>query len=222
MRIDAIRRRAANLYRLHVRREPYLRAVTKWFADEGDQTLRLDYPLNDSSVVFDVGGYQGDFCDAIFRKFRCRVFVFEPVPEFHQRCAQRFHGNPSITCLNYGLAARSGRFPICLSEDGSSFERKISGAPSQSANVRSVAEVVAELGVRTIDLLKINIEGGEFELIPALVETGLVERIRHIQVQFHNFIAGSVAAREGIRESLGRTHRETWCYPFVWESWERI
>jgi FkbM family methyltransferase len=220
--VRGLQGRAANFYKLYVRRDPFFRAVTKWFADNGDGTLRLDYPLDDSSVVFDVGGYHGDFADAIYRKFRCRVFVFEPVPEFHQHCVQRFHGNPSIACLNYGLAANSGWLPIQLSEDGSSFKRETTGAPAQSAQVRSIVEVVAELGLKGIDLIKINIEGGEFDLLPALIESGLVRQTGFIQVQFHDFIAGATAARESIRKSLGRTHREMWCYPFVWESWERI
>ena len=33
--------------------------VDRWFADRGDQTLRLDYDLNENSVVLDLGGYHG-------------------------------------------------------------------------------------------------------------------------------------------------------------------
>jgi FkbM family methyltransferase len=215
-------KRAARFYGLHVRRDPFLRALAQWFADDGDRTLRLDYPLDDASVVFDVGGYRGDFCAAIHARFRCRVFVFEPVAEFYAHCAQRFRANPSITCLDYGLAARSQSLPIYLDADASSTERRGGGARAQRVQVRAIADAMSELGVDEIDLLKINIEGGEFELIPALVETGLVERVRHLQVQFHDLDPGSAAARERIRASLCRTHREMWCYPFVWESWQRI
>jgi FkbM family methyltransferase len=220
--IRSLQGRAANFWRLHIRRDPFFRAVAQWFADNGDGTLRLDYPLNASSVVFDVGGYHGDFADAMFRKFGCRVFVFEPVPEFNAHCVKRFAGNPAITCLNYGLAARSGWLPIQVSEDASSFKRELDAAPAQRAEVRSLATVVAALGVDTIDLMKVNIEGGEFDLLPALVETGLVKRTRYIQVQFHTFIDGAEAARDAVRSSLALTHREQWCYPFVWESWARI
>ena len=33
--------------------------VERWFADDGDNTLRLNYPLDENSVVFDVGAYKG-------------------------------------------------------------------------------------------------------------------------------------------------------------------
>ena len=36
--------------------------VDRWFADRGDQTLRLDYDLNENSVVLDLGGYHGVLC----------------------------------------------------------------------------------------------------------------------------------------------------------------
>ena len=43
--------------------------VARWFKDKGDQTLRLDFPLLDSnSIVFDVGGYAGDFANKIHQK----------------------------------------------------------------------------------------------------------------------------------------------------------
>ena len=219
--LRGVRSRLEHFWRLYVLRDQFYRTVTKWFADDGDATLRLDYPLDASSVVFDVGGYRGDFADAIFKRFGCRVFIFEPVSDFYQRCLERFRGNDAIKCLNYGLARTTGFFQIHLAEDGSSFELDSGSGLAETAQSRSITEVVDELGVGVIDLIKINIEGGEFDLLPAMIDSGLVKRTRHIQVQFHNFIDGAQAARDSIRRSLALTHREKWCYPFVWESWER-
>ena len=219
--VRSLRRRLNHFWRLYIRKDPFLVAVTKWFADNGDATLRLDYPLSSDSVVFDVGGYQGDFAEAVYSRFGCRIFLFEPVPEFYAHCVRRFSGNPAVTCLNYGLAARSGSFPIQLSDDASSFKRSVTNGPVCNAEVRGVADAVTALGVKKIDLMKINIEGGEFELLPALVDSGVIEQTRFVQVQFHDFIDGAGPARDAIRRSLARTHHEQWCYPFVWESWER-
>ena len=220
--LRGVRSRLDHFWRLYVLRDQFYRTVTKWFADDGDATLRLDYPLDASSVVFDVGGYRGDFADAIFKRFGCRVFIFEPVPEYHAHCLKRFSGNPAITCLNYGLAASTGSFLMKISEDASSFTRDIEAGRTLRASVRGAIEAVDALGVETIDLIKINIEGGEFELLPAMIDSGLVRRTKYIQIQFHNFVAGAVKARNDIRSKLGATHREMWCYPFVWESWERM
>lgn len=210
---------ASYFYRLYIKRDPFLWAAKKWFADRGDQALRLGYDLKKSSIVFDVGGYLGDYAEAIHQKFGCHVYLFEPVPHFYEECVKRFRGNPSIVCLNYGLSSKSGWFEMNLNDNESSFKKTEAGGVTQQAEVRSITEVVAELGIEKIDLIKINIEGGEFDLLPAIVDSGLIQRVRYIQIQFHNFVEGAVEKRSHIRESLGKTHHEMWNYVFVWESW---
>ena len=37
-----------------------------WVRDRGDQTLRLDYDLAAASIVFDLGGYEGQWASDIF------------------------------------------------------------------------------------------------------------------------------------------------------------
>jgi hypothetical protein len=54
-----------------------------------------------------------------------------------------------------------------------------------------------------------------------MIEAGLALRFRFIQVQFHDFVPDAKALRTALRERLRQTHMESWCYPFVWESWER-
>ena len=209
-------------FQLYIVRDPFLLNVKRWFADKGDQTLRLNYQLDKSSVVFDVGGFLGDYADAIYQKFGCRIYLFEPVPLFYKECVKRFSGNPSIVCLNYGLSSKSGWFAINLKNNESSFNKIETGVLTQQAEVRSITDTVAELGIEIIDLIKINIEGGEFDLLPQIIDSGLIKRTKYVQVQFHNFDAGAADARLRIRNSLERTHREIWNYEFVWESWERL
>jgi FkbM family methyltransferase len=215
--ISKIIRKVIKLFRREVLRDPFLQAVKRWFRDDGDNTLRLDYPLNSDSVVWDLGGYHGDFAAQINLRFSSRVFIFEPMPRFHEQCVVRFAGNEKIQCLKFGLSDKAGWFEISDSADASSFV-KGNGA-GHNAELRPVTEMFDELGVNCVDLLKINIEGGEFEVLPALIDAGLIDRVRYIQVQFHNFVPGASAKRDVIRTALATTHVEMWNYPFVWESW---
>ena len=208
---------ATRLFRREVLRDQFLLEVKRWFRDDGDNTLRLDYPLSPDSVVWDLGGYHGDFAAQINQRYRCRVFVFEPVPAFHSQCVARFAGNDKIQCLKTGLSDKAGQFDISDSADASSFVR--GNGAGQKAELRPVIEMFDELGVKCVDLLKINIEGGEYEVLPALIHAGLIDRVRYIQVQFHNFIPEAKEKRDAIRTSLANTHVEMWNYPFVWESW---
>ena len=73
-----------------------------------------------------------------------------------------------------------------------------------------------------IDLIKINIEGGEFELLERMFEQGLVAKCKNIQIQFHDFFPEAKSLRQDIRERLKETHHLTYDYYFVWENWERI
>lgn len=207
-------------YRLYIVKDEFHVNMKRWFRDRGDQLLRLDYELGDTSVVFDVGGYIGDFAEQINRKFGCRVFVFEPVPQFYYLCLDRFQNNPDIVCLNYGLASADSLLPIHLEKDQSSFITASKGGDIIEAEVRSIERALVDLNVERIDLIKINIEGGEYDLLPAILNSSLISRIRYLQIQFHNFVADAENRRQQIRGALARTHREMWNYDFVWESWE--
>ena len=67
--------------------------------------------------------------------------------------------------------------------------------------------------------MKINIEGGEYELLEHLIEEKLMADIANIQVQFHDFIPGAQARMEAIQQELKKTHSLTYQYLFVWENW---
>lgn len=207
-------------YRQHILRDPFLLEATRWVRDKGDDTLRLNYPLNPQSIVFDVGGYHGDFAAAIHQKYNCSVYIFEPVPLFHEHCVARFRGNSKIICLNYGLSSVNRWLDITLAENASSFSLHNVNAPAQRVRVRSIVECIPELRIDRIDLLKINIEGGEFEVIPALLDSNDIKIVRYLQVQFHNFIDTADKQRNKIRTRLEKTHIQMWNYEFIWESWK--
>jgi FkbM family methyltransferase len=218
MLLKRVLRRAIHDFRLYILRDSFLRELRRWTRENADSTLRLNYPLNSNCTVWDVGGYKGDFAQAVYERFGCEVMVFEPMPSFFTILNKRFAGNAKIKLFPYGLADTSGVFEMYDLEDGSSFYRRTSQKKVE-AKLRQVAQVIDETNGE-IALIKINIEGGEYNLLPALIKHG-IERFRFVQVQFHDFIPGAATMRDSIRATLSLTHREMWCYDFVWESWER-
>ena len=214
-----IMRRMDLLYRQYILRDPFLINVARWVKDEGDRTHRLNYPLTNESVVLDLGGYHGDFAAAIFEKYGCHIYIFEPVQRFHQSCATRFQANARIICLNYGLSSDDKFLNIGLAENASSFELPLTQGVVEMVKVRSVVSCIRELGIERIDLMKINIEGGEFEVLPAMIASGDIKKVQFLQVQFHNFVENAMSRRSTIRSHLEKSHAEMWNYEFVWESW---
>lgn len=217
--IKRITNKITYLHKKFIKRDLFVLEIDRWFKDKGDETLRLDYPLTTESLVFDLGGYQGDFAADIHGKYGCKVYIFEPVPEFYDKCVKRFSGNPKIRCFNYGLASVDSWMDIGLAENASSFESPHAKGKTERVEIRSIASCINSLDIKKIDLMKINIEGGEFDVLPALIESKLIENIDNLQVQFHNFIDNAAEKRTALRLSLNHTHVETWNYEFVWENW---
>ncbi len=215
--------RASQLFKLYILRDKFTIEVTRWFKDKGDETRRLDYPeLNESSVVFDLGGYLGDFASAINEKYNCKVYLFEPHPKFYKICRDRFSENKKVIPLNYGLSNAEGVFTLSDSVDGSSFlNPNQENKPRVCCQVREIVSVLNELNIPSIDLMKINIEGGEYPLLLHMASMNKIDLIRQYQIQFHNFINDAEALRKKIIVELSKTHRRTWCYTFVWENWRK-
>ena len=193
-------------------------AVENWFNDLGDSTLRLDYSLTPDSIVLDLGGYQGDFAFEIHRKYSCFVYVFEPVKKFYEHCVERFEGNSKISVLPYGISDRSSFAFISVEDNKSSVVYKYSDKLERIRLV-DIKQVFDELDIEIVDLLKINVEGSEFLIIPSLIDSNLMKRVNNLQVQFHTFYPNAKKLRRSIRKKLSQTHTEVWNYYFVWESW---
>jgi FkbM family methyltransferase len=147
------------------------------------------------------------------------VYVFEPIREFWELIVQKFQANPKVKICNYGLSDCDSHSQMTLSEDGSTLYKP--GETQITVQLRDIWTVVRELGISRIDLIKINIEGGEYVLLRRMVETGLASICQDIQIQFHKFYPNSKGLRSEIRRALEETHFLTYDYPFVWENWRR-
>jgi len=191
--------------------------VSKWRAARGDATLRLEYDLSDRSTVFDLGGYEGQWASDIHAMYGCRVYVFEPVPAFAARIARRFRANPRIRVFDFGLSARSENVRLGLAQDGTSSFK--AGAESVEGRLVGISGFLLSEGVASIDLMKINIEGGEYALLEHMLDEGLTARIANIQVQFHDFVPDAEARMASIQRELAKSHDLTYQFPFVWENW---
>lgn len=192
--------------------------VVPWFRDNGDKTLRLNYDLNDKSVVFDLGGYEGQWASDIFSKYCCIVHVFEPVDEFYEKINLRFESNSKIFVHKFGLSGKNENVSICLDNDASSMFK----GEGKLTDIRIVKalDFINENNIRSIDLMKINIEGGEYDLLDHLLSSGFIENIKNLQIQFHDFVPNAQERVEGIQEKLSETHFLVYQYPFVWENWQ--
>ncbi len=191
----------------------------RWFRDNAETTLRLNYDLNESSTVFDLGGYEGQWTGDIYAKYHCTVHVFEPVASFYEKIRERFKNNQNISLYKYGLSGSNRIDKISINKNSSSIYRTV-GKNFEDVEIRDVVEFFSQHAITKVDLMKINIEGGEYELLERIIESGLVRKINNLQIQFHDFFPGARKRMKNIQSSLLKTHHLTYQYPFVWENWE--
>lgn len=217
--MNKIKNRIRNYYRWVFLGDRFLPEIKRWFKEQSSEEIRLDYDLDDKSIIFDVGGYEGSWASEIFKKFKSNIFIFEPVPAFADDIKKKFIDNNKIKVLSYGLSDKNDRLLISLGGDNSSFYLKARSNMVDAEVQEFSRELLLSLGVHKIDLMKINIEGGEYDLLEHMIDNGSINLVKNLQVQFHNFVPNAIDRREKIRRRLSLTHHETWCYEFVWESW---
>jgi FkbM family methyltransferase len=210
--------------------QDYRPAVRRFFkASARDRDLLIDVDLPDGAVVLDVGAFVGDWSQRVLARAdrtdrtQLEIHAFEPVPNAIQHLRRNLGDEPRVHVHEYGLGGRDRDEILVVSGPGSSiFEPANAEDVLGHARVpiRDVDRALTVLGVDDIDLAKINIEGGEFELLDRLHETGWMQRTGAVIVQFHEFAPDAYRSRRRIRRQLAETHRCTWNYPWVYERWD--
>jgi len=193
------------------------REFARWCEDKGDRSLRLEYDLDVNSIVVDIGGFEGQWASDIFGRYCCQTLVFEPVPTFAEALRVRFARNPSVRVFGLGLGTQDHWEEIYVNGMRSSLVR-----PSRTrvrVEIRRADRFLAAQNISSVDLMKVNIEGAEYDLLEHLLDVDWLPKIRDLQVQFHDFVPMARQRRAAIRQMLARTHYLTYDYPFVWENW---
>jgi FkbM family methyltransferase len=187
-----------------------------WFNIDGDNTLRVNYNLTPNSVVYDVGGYVGDWAADIYQRYGCNIEIFEPVNDFASKIKRKFVSKPKVHTHTFGLAGKTHKASI--TREGASSSTHKSSKRKETVELVRAGDFI-KTRHKKIDLIKINIEGGEYELLEDLIKSGAIKRITNLQVQFHNFVPNAQERRHRLHKKLSETHYLTYSYPWIWENW---
>lgn len=161
--------------------------------------LRYEYDLKPTDLVLDIGSYRMEWANEILKRYGCRVICFDALDN---NAAWIFEGELEMGGQYYYT---------------SMYDKGELGA------VRKVKCVdIAKYLKDDVELMKVNIEGGEYTLLDYIIRKGLIWNIKHLQVQFH-YVDGldCEALYADIAKRLSVTHSIQWRYPFCWESWKR-
>ena len=183
--------------------------VCHYGSDYGGWTLCPTY-LDAASVIYSFGvGEDASFeCD-LMEEFDCQVHAFDPTPKSIRWVhAQRFPGGFRFHEL--GLAAYDGEALFQAPADPSHVSYAMVGGGSEKRPdsavafpVQRLSTILRNLGHQGLDLLKMDIEGAEYDVLEDFVGAGIPAR--QILVEFHHrFDRKNVPrTRQAIRQLQG-------------------
>lgn len=116
-----------------------------------------------TDISFDLG---------LIERYGATVVSFEPAPGSLEYVREEAAGVDGFTFMPVGIGRRDGSVPMYLAEDSDS--TALSATNLQATEtwverpVRSLPSVMDELGHERVDLLKLSLEGWEYEVVPYL------------------------------------------------------
>ena len=194
------------------------KTVARFKEDNSKHNLMLDYDLDENSIVFDVGGYKGQGASDLFSMYLPTIYIFEPRAEYTKEIEKRFKKNNKIKVFNFGLSSKKSEDYIYFNDDGSTLFLK--NKQKEKVRLESISDFIKNNNIKRIDLLKLNIEGGEYEVLDNLINSGLLNIITNLQIQFHNFFPDAKKKMLDIHKELRKTHHLIYQYEFVMENWQ--
>lgn len=164
--------------------------------------------LNEKSVVYSFGiGEDLSFDLALIEKYKVRVHAFDPTPRSLNWI--RSQNLPKhLEVHEYGLAAKDGSLNLFAPADPAHVSYSVSRHAAQqteifSVPVKKLETILHSLGHREIDLLKMDIEGSEYEVIDDILKSGI--SVKQILVEFHHRFEGvGMGATEKAVRALNR------------------
>lgn len=145
--------------------------------------------ISTNSVVYSFGvGEDASFDIALIERYNINIYAFDPTPKSIQWVKQQGFSNHFVM-HNYGIAAFDGNALFNPPENPNHISHTILDRPTTKANaislpVKKLSTIMKELGHNYIDILKMDIEGAEYEVIDDLSKTDI--RPRQILVEFHH------------------------------------
>ena len=150
--------------------------------------------LHNDSIVYSLGvGDEVDFDLAIIEQFGVEVFAFDPTPNSidlldNSMLPERFNFQP------WAVTANDGMFTMIPEEET---KDDVIEVPAYS-----LSTIIDKLGHDRIDLLKMDIEGAEYEVLNGLLESPVLPR--QLLVEFHHrFVENGLERTYDIIARLG-------------------
>jgi FkbM family methyltransferase len=146
--------------------------------------------LSNTSQVVDVGlGEDISFSESLMRRYACHVHGFDPTPKSIKYVRKRLV--PNFSLYEVGVAAKAGEATFYLPNvadhvSGSLFDSPHVGNQQITVPLIAIEDVPRLIGTERIDLLKLDVEGAEFDILDAAGFSKIAGHINQICIEFHH------------------------------------
>jgi FkbM family methyltransferase len=159
---------------------------------EGGWAISQD-SLGPKSVVYSVGiGEDASFDLSLIRKYGCSVHAFDPTPKALEWAARNCQ-DERFQLLPVALAKYDGSLRLFLPRNpqyvSASLEKTtLTSEQYFDAPCHRLATLMKRLGHDHLDVLKMDIEGAEYEVIDECVASGVLQNVSQLLIEFHHWI----------------------------------
>ena len=191
---------------------------SRWFLFNREK-LKFALSLNQTGLVLDMGAYLGEYTEVVLKKNKQMTFwLYEPAPEFFLVCTNRFKNNKNIVVYQKAVSADGRNFQMQIDGLRSRKEPRIlsDSVTIESLSIQEIFDTVVE-----IELVKMNIEGMEYECLEQLIHTNSLIKARYLLIQFHDFEKDSHKRRDLIRKQMEKDFKNIYTFEWMWELWIR-
>jgi FkbM family methyltransferase len=198
----------------------YPGSLGAFFKDGGNDLIYKKLNLNPNSIVIDGGGFEGEFIDNVLINYGCKIESFEPLQKEFDELKKKYFSNERVEISNLAIFSETKK--LYLNQEGisSSIVNSNLGKNTIKINAIDIVEIIKNR--KNIDLLKLNVEGAEYEIMNRIIDTENLETFNSYLIQYHKSVKQSGKLRDKIRNQLlNKNYKEIFNYDFVWEYWRK-
>lgn len=169
----------------------------KWFGKINAGFYVYEKHLNEKSVIYSVGvGEDISFDEELITKFNSKVYGFDPTPKSIKFIEDKKNLNSNFFMNPYGLYNFDGKIDFLLPSNSDHVSCTIGNLRAYEANeiekvtvpVYTFDTILSKIGTQKIDILKLDIEGAEYEVLDDILNSKI--EIDQICIEFHHRFKG--------------------------------
>lgn len=175
--------------------QPTCTISKKWYGSVYGGFFVHPERITEQSIIYSFGiGKDITFDTKCIKNHQCNVFGFDPTPKSIEWIQQQ-HISDKFRFFNYGISTVSGIQHFYLPKNNKSvsgsliINETVNEDDMVAVQMQSFTDIIQDLKHNEIEILKMDIEGAEYDVIDSILATNVT--INQFLVEFHDRIFDS-------------------------------